>query len=108
VKDLRSIYYDVDRFYQSEGRLPTELDELDKSPATFIDNKKDLITGKPYGYAVIDGNTIRLSSDFHLPSPKRESSQGSRSYYKASDDSFWNHGAGTHSFTIKLATKKKN
>jgi hypothetical protein len=108
VKDLRSIYYDVDQFYQSEGRLPTELDELDKSPATFIDNKKDLITGTPYGYAVIDANTIRLSSDFHLPSPKRESSQGSRSYYKASDDSFWNHGAGTHSFTIKLATKKKN
>jgi len=108
VKDLRSIYYDVDRFYQNEGRLPTDLDELDKSPATFIDNKKDLISGKPYGYAVVDGNTIRLSSDFHLPSPKRESSQGSRSYYMASDDSFWNHGAGNHSFTIKLATKKKN
>ena len=108
VKDLRSIYYDVDRFYQIEGRLPTELDELDKSPATFIDNKKDLITGKPYGYAVVNGSTVQLSSDFHLPSPKRESSQGSRSYYKASDDSFWNHGAGNHSFTIKLATKKKN
>jgi len=108
VKDLRSIYYDVDRFCKSEGRLPTNLDELDKSPATFIDNKKDLITGKPYGYAVIDGNTIRLSSDFHLPSPKRESSQGSRSYYQASDDSFWNHGAGNHSFSIKLATEKKN
>ena len=108
VKDLRSIYYDVDRFYQSEGRLPTELDELDKSPATFIDNKKDLMTGKPYGYAVVDGNTFQLSSDFHLPSPKRESSQGSRSYYKASDDSFWNHGAGNHTFTIKVATKKKN
>jgi len=108
VKDLRSIYYDVDRFYQSEGRLPTQLDELDKSPATFIDNKKDLITGKPYDYSVVDGNTIQLSSDFHLPSPTRESTQGSRSYYKASDDSFWNHGAGNHSFTIKLATKKKN
>jgi hypothetical protein len=108
VKDLRSIYYDVDRFYQSEGRLPTELGELDKSPATFIDNKKDLITGKPYGYAVIDGNTILLSTYFHLPSPKRESSQGSRSYYQAIDDSFWNHGAGTHRFTIKFATKKKN
>jgi hypothetical protein len=108
VKDLRSIYYDVDRFYQNEGRLPNALEELDKSPATFIGNKKDLITGRPYGYAVVDANTFQLSSDFHLPSPKRESGQGSRSYYKASDDSFWNHGAGNHSFTIKVATKKKN
>jgi len=108
VRDLRQIYYDVDGFYQSEGRLPKDLEECDKSPSTFIENKKDLITGKPYGYKVVDSRTFQLSSDFHLPSPKREATQGTRSYYVAKDDNYWTHDSGNYSFTIQLKQGKKN
>jgi hypothetical protein len=108
VKDLRQIYSKVNHFYENEGRLPNDLDEANKNPYTFIQNKKDPISGKPYGYTVVDASTFRLSSDFHLPSPKRETKQGGPSSYRAGDDGFWTHSSGNDSFTLKLKSNKKN
>jgi len=108
VKDLRQIYSKVNHFYENEGRLPNDLDEANKNPYTFIQNKKDPISGKPYGYTVVDTSTFRLSSDFHLPSPRRETKQGGPSSYGAGDDGFWTHSSGNDSFTLKLKSNKKN
>lgn len=108
VKDLRNIYYKVDQFYRAEGRLPNTLEECNTSPDVFIRNKRDAITGKPYGYKVVDNRTFELSGNFNLPSPKRERGPENRSYYVDYDESFWTHPAGNHSFTIQLKTTKKN
>lgn len=97
VQDLRSIYAKVAAFYREQKRLPASLEECDRNPGTFIDNKTDPVSGQPYGYEGIDTRTFTLGADFDRASPSQL--PGS---YGPEVAGFWEHGEGPAVFKIEL------
>ena len=99
VQDLRDISYKVERFYADNGKLPTSLKDCDVSPATFIENKKDRVSGEPYLYRVVDGTHFEVGATFALPSSEDEAG--------GMDTRFWKHEAEPAVFRIEVAQKKR-
>ncbi|MFZ5806869.1 MAG: DUF5671 domain-containing protein [Verrucomicrobiota bacterium] len=99
--DVRDIYYRVQNYYTREEKLPETLADCDINPSSFIQNKKDPITGAPYSYQKVDDSKFQISAKFNLKS-KESSSRGKNLYWRPQDRDFWNHDAGWHTFTIDL------
>ncbi|MBN1569532.1 MAG: hypothetical protein JXA73_16935 [Acidobacteria bacterium] len=106
VEDLIRISNKVQLHYRNNGVLPESLDACDHNPATFVDQKRDRVTGQPYLYHVKDATHFEVGAGFALPSdPSHPKSIGSRLWRE--EDGFWEHGAGPAIFTIDATRKMK-
>jgi len=91
IQDLRAIENSIRYYYDAKGVLPADLSACDTSTDTFVESKRDPVTGKPYRYRVLDPIHAEIGADFARPSqPLRE------------DDGFWKHGAGPTDFRIEV------
>lgn len=92
VDDLRAIQRSVETYCEREGVLPATLDSLADTPATFVRNIADPVTGKPYGYDRVDGDSYTLTATFDLPSDQDQPVWNR--------DGFFQHGAGERAFRL--------
>ncbi len=90
IDDLRDIERDVDLFFDSRRALPRSLDALQRA-STQAPSLRDPVTGEPYGYAIVDSLTFRLSARFDTADTLRP---GGEAIPLA-----WRHGAGRQAFT---------
>jgi len=94
VDDLRAIQRNVETYFEREGVIPATLDALADSPATFLQHTTDPVSGKPYRYQRVDGDTYTLTAEFDLPSPPDEDQPN------WNRDGFFRHGIGEQSFRL--------
>ncbi|MBM3888058.1 MAG: hypothetical protein FJ388_02910 [Verrucomicrobia bacterium] len=109
VQDLTAIYWRVENYYRDKGTLPESLAACDISPATFVQQKKDRVTGEPYVYRVMDATHFEVGATFALPSAPDDGGRHrySSGYWGPGEESFWKHGAGRQTFRIDVARKKR-
>jgi hypothetical protein len=107
VSDLANISNRVQQYYFNKGSLPESLAACDINPVTFIEQKKDRVTGEPYLYRVIDTTRFELGATFALPGgSERLQTEFGRSIYGHGDEaSFWEHPAGPKTYAIDAARK---
>ncbi len=106
VQDLADISRRVQRYYASKGALPESLEACDVNPNTFIQRKRDRVSGAPYSYRVVDATHFEVGAIFALPSETggRRVRSGDVKYLSRDEAGFWRHGAGGKTFIID-ATK---
>lgn len=108
VQDLTAIYGRVEIYYREKGALPESLAACDFSPATFVQQKKDRVTGESFVYRVVDPTHIEVGATFALPSAPDKTGPGyDSSYFGPEEEGFWKHGANRQSFRIDAARKKR-
>ena len=107
VSDLGNISHRVQQYYSNKGSLPESLAACDINPDSFIEQKKDRLTGEPYLYRVMDTTRFEIGATFALPSgSETPPTQFGRSIYIPGDEaSFWKHPAGPKTYTIDAARK---
>lgn len=104
VRDLASISSRVEQYYLKKGALPPSLAACDISPDTFVEQKQDRVTGRPYEYLAVDATHFQVGAAFALPSePDRITA--SWPYNRPENPGFWQHSAGPNTYTID-ATRK--
>lgn len=106
VDDLRQIYSHVHRYYTDKGKLPESLAAADINPDTFVEHKKDRVTGEAYVYRVEDATHFTVGATFALPSAEGEVPRGRYSIFGPENEGFWKHGAGPQTFRVDVARKK--
>jgi hypothetical protein len=99
VQDLTAIYQSVSQFYSSKGNLPESLEVCNSNPGTFIAQKTDRITGKPYEYQVLDSNRFQLKATF---ATRSEIGRATGVYLSPAQEGFWRHEAGDQSFIVDV------
>jgi Domain of unknown function (DUF5671) len=92
VDDLRAIQRNVETYFEREGVLPATIDSLADTPATFVRNITDPVTGKPYRYDRVDDDSYTLTASFDLPSDEDQPAWNR--------DGFFRHGVGEQSFQL--------
>lgn len=92
VDDLRAIQRNVETYFEREGVLPVTLESLADTPATFVRNTADPVTGKPYRYDRVDDDRYTLTATFDLPSDQDQPAWNR--------DGFFHHGSGEQSFRL--------
>ncbi|MCX6910619.1 MAG: hypothetical protein NTY01_21620 [Verrucomicrobia bacterium] len=107
VQDMQTIYWRVEQYYREKGQLPATLAACDISPATFIERKKDRVTGKPYVYRAVDATHFEVGATFALASAPEESARRRYSIGGPESDGFWRHDAGLRVYRIDVARKKR-
>ncbi|MDD5252196.1 MAG: hypothetical protein PHT12_06230, partial [Patescibacteria group bacterium] len=100
---VRGISYEVQSYYDLNGRLPEKLDELSsvKSGTPAVDPQ----TGTPIEYNKTGALNYELCAEFATVSPPISNMPAAAPVsVKASYDSeyFWRHGAGHHCFQIEV------
>jgi hypothetical protein len=104
IRDLAAISRSVEKYYSSWGSLPESLAACDRNPDTYIAQKTDRVTGKPYEYRILDANRFELGASFALPSG---SGAPGRKYLSPADEGFWKHQAGAQKFIIDVTQEKQ-
>jgi len=109
VQDLTAICGRAESYYRDKGRLQESLAACDISPATFVQQRKDRVTGELYVYRVVDATHFEVGATFALPSAPNETVQHrySSGYFASDEAGFWKHGAGWQTFRIDVARKKR-
>jgi len=104
VTDLANICRRVQLYYDNKEVLPQTLSDCDISPATFINQKTDRVTGNAYMYRAIDATHFEVGATFDLPTPKDVSRPPN--YYlpgtMIGGPGFWDHGTGDHTFKVEV------
>ncbi len=98
VRDLTSISYSINSFWERKKSLPPDLTALEKEPGLKI-ILRDPETGIPYDYQVTGSNAYRLCATFSI-----DSSDESQEY---NNPRKWSHGAGKQCFDL-TPPKKEN
>lgn len=107
VADLMEIHARVERHYREKTELPASLAACDANPATFIEKKRDLVTGEPYFYRVVDATHFEVGANFALASaPDEPARRGPMVSGGPEHEGFWRHGAGSQVFRIDVARKR--
>ncbi len=108
VQDLAAIGRQVERYYSNKGALPESLDACDINPGTFVEQKSDRVSGRPYEYRVVDATRFEVAAHFELPSvPGLPEGRGRRTGEPVVEgERFWSHGAGRQAFLIDAARPK--
>ena len=108
VRDLAAIDQRVEQYYLDKGSLPQALADGDTNPGTFVEQKRDRVTGQPYMYRAVDATHFQVGAVFALPSGTGNpmASFGGIGPVFPADTGFWKHGAGPKTFNID-ATRKK-
>ena len=108
VNDLTTIYRQVERYYEDKGKLPASLAVCNTNPATFVEHKRDSVTGEPYVYHPVNATTFEVGATFALATaPEETGHHGYTSDSGPDSENFWHHEAGLHLFRIDAASKKK-
>jgi hypothetical protein len=102
VQDMQTIHWLVQQYYSEKGQLPASLAACDINPGTFIERKKDRVTGAPYVYRAVDTTHFEVGATFALASAPEES----YSIGGPESDGFWRHDAGPRVFRTDVARKK--
>ena len=102
VSDLANISHRVQQYYSNKGSLPESLAACDINPDSYIEQKKDRVTGEPYLYRVMDTSRFKIGATFALPGgSEMPRTQFGRSIYVSGDEAgFWEHSAGPKTYTI--------
>ncbi|MFZ2644038.1 MAG: DUF5671 domain-containing protein [Verrucomicrobiia bacterium] len=107
VQDLQTIHWRVEQYYRDKGQLPASLAACDINPSTFIERKKDRVTGEPYVYRVVDATHFEVGATFALASAPGETARKRYSSFSGPEnEGFWRHAAGPRVFRIDVARKK--
>ncbi len=108
VQDLAAIGRQVERYYSNKGSLPESLGACDINPGTFVEQKVDRVTGRPYQYRVIDATHFEVGANFELPgaSGMPEGRPRRPGETAVENERFWAHGAGLQTFRIDAARTK--
>ena len=93
IANLSLLSQSVNRFRQSQGRLPRALEDLRMVVAP---NVADPETGLPYEYRTTENDAYELCADF-TDSNEKESPPDFAP--------FWEHGGGRHCFRFEAAPK---
>ncbi|MBP9757472.1 MAG: hypothetical protein KBD06_02640 [Candidatus Pacebacteria bacterium] len=73
IGDLQTIQYQITNYYQTKGRLPQSLSELN-DPLSGMIIPKDAETGEEYGYRITTAPySFELCATFNVPSTSNES-----------------------------------
>jgi len=94
VADLEQLTAQIEYYRQQQGRLPSSLDDLASLP-NFRVERRDPISGEPYGFRLTDTAAYEVCATFDRDS-KEQSTRGRE---------FWAHGPGTHCFPVKVREK---
>ena len=108
VGDLANISRRVQQYYTNKGSLPESLAACDINPDSFVEQKKDRVTGEPYLYRVMDTTRFEIGATFALPGGSETSRTqfGKRSIYiPGGEASFWEHPAGPKTYIVDAARK---
>ncbi|MCX7827280.1 MAG: hypothetical protein N2689_17255, partial [Verrucomicrobiae bacterium] len=102
-------YWRVENYYRDKGTLPESLAACDISPATFVQQKRDRVTGEPYVYRVVDATHFEVGATFALPSAPDEGrwQRYGKIHFGPGEEAFWKHGAGRQTFRIDVAGKRR-
>lgn len=91
VRNLMSISYSINSFWERKKSLPPDLATLEKEPGLRT-TLRDPERGIPYDYQVTGSNAYRLCATFSL-----DSSDESQEYNNSRK---WSHGAGKQCFDL--------
>jgi hypothetical protein len=90
VRDLQRIQAAVSRHAAKHGALPTDLEQCDADPGTFLRSVRDPETRDPYRYQVLDASHYELGATFATASSPEDGDPG-----------FWRHSAGAVTFQVE-------
>lgn len=93
LQHLRQLDTDVRSHHERTGRLPATLDALETGQGDAARAPVDPVSGRPYGYRVLDARRYALCAEFARPSPERVR-EG-----RAAFEREWLHDAGRACFT---------
>lgn len=93
IQHLRSISHNIDRYYELNGEMPTNLFDL-QGPQYSVPSIADPDTGRPYGYHLVDGVDYELCAVFNAESPER------RDERRPFSEAIWDHGPGLTCFAL--------
>ena len=102
ISDLANICRRVQQYYKNMGVLPQSLSDCDINPDTFINQKKDRVTGNAYSYRIIDATHFEVGAVFDLPTPADgpKAAVGYIAGTGTGEPGFWDHGSGRKTFTV--------
>jgi hypothetical protein len=95
VQDLTLIANGIDLFWEAEGRLPTELEELSRNRVVLLKSVSDPDTAEPYEYEIKGEKEYALCATFDFENQMAE--QRVRAY----GSRFWAHDAGRDCFELE-------
>ena len=109
IVDLADIGRKVGLYYQNKGALPESLSACDISPGTYINQKKDRVTGEAYLYRVIDDTHFEVEATFSLPTSPASpnNSTGTFPGFPRQNAGFWEHESGRKTFVIDVTGEKQ-
>lgn len=64
LRDLATLERAIGVHYRIEGTLPATLEALERGRAGAADPLRDPVSGRPYGYRVLDARRYELCADF--------------------------------------------
>ncbi len=98
-KSLQSISNAIDQYYNTNARLPDDLDTLVRARETYwVDSITDPESGEPYEYRIRTDTTYELCATFTTDSTV--SDPRLTDPYAPPDNRFWEHGPERTCFTI--------
>lgn len=108
LSDLQQITYAVDTYYNSEGRLPTDLTELAGARNVYLNSITDPKSREPYAYRTNTDRTYELCADFETvySNPNANGPDPRLAYpIGGAGLTFWNHGIGRACFTVNVTVQ---
>jgi hypothetical protein len=96
VSDLQQISYSVEAYMNTNGELPPSLEELARSPNTYIASILDPRTRLPYTYRRGENGQYTLCATFET-----DSDSGPDQPARPQPNGFWTHGVGERCFTLE-------
>ena len=96
VKDLRSIKYSIDTYWERKKSLPQDLGALEREPGLKTP-LKDPQSGAVYSYEITASNAYRLCAVFALDSSDEVQEWGMSRR--------WSHGTGKQCFDLRPPDK---
>jgi hypothetical protein len=97
VEDLIRISAEVGDYYRTRSALPESLGVLMALPSSGLGLMRDPVTGKPYGYRIVDSTTYELSATFDTADTVTVRVGDGRE-----KPLFWRHGAGRRAYTLTI------